>query len=112
MAVMYKDELKGKQGDASSSKYESFEFSNINLKHGSSNMLIVCIYRKQEVSYNTFWSDLESYLDQISGKTEDLIIVGDFNIWKHQMYLEIKKQKTIDIDECIWTHTNRQIINT
>jgi exonuclease III len=80
-ALIYKKELKVKEGDESSSKYESFEFSSIYLKHEYNNILILCIYRKQEVPCKTFCCELESYLDEISDKTEELIIVGDFNIW-------------------------------
>ena len=80
-AVMYKKEFKVKPGDESSSKYESFEFSSIYVKHDSTNILIICIYRKQEVSCKTFCSELETYLDKMSEKNDELMIVGDFNIW-------------------------------
>ena len=49
-AVIYKEELKVKEGECSGSKYESFEFSSIYLKHDASRIMIICIYRKQEVA--------------------------------------------------------------
>ena len=78
-AILDKEKLKVKRGQASSSKYESFEFSYIFLKNDSSNILLLCIYRKQEVLYKTFCEELELFLDGLPD-TSELLIVGDFNV--------------------------------
>ena len=80
-AVIYKENLKVKRGEASSSKYQSYEFSYIYLKNQGTRILIMCIYRKQEVACKTFCKELEELLDDVSDTTEALLVVGDFNVW-------------------------------
>ena len=54
-AVIYKKTLKAKKGEASTSEFLSFEYSYIYLNRSpKSKILLLCLYRKQEVSCNTF----------------------------------------------------------
>ena len=51
-AIMYKNHLMVKDGDASSSKYSSFEYSYVTLTLQSKiRLVLACIYRKQEISF-------------------------------------------------------------
>ena len=70
-----------KPGQASSSKYSSFEYTYVFLKDIKMKMLLLCIYRKQEVPCSTFCSEFESFFDELSGSTDVQIVVGDFNTW-------------------------------
>ena len=80
--VIYKKTLKVKRGEASTSKFQSFEFSYIYLNQSTeTKMLLLCIYRKQEFSCTTFCEEVESFLDGLFEKAEVLIVVGDFNVW-------------------------------
>ena len=80
-AIIYKENLKVKEGAASSSKYQSFEFSYIYLKNQATRILLLCVYRKQEIACKIFCRELEELLDVVSNTTEALLVVGDFNIW-------------------------------
>ena len=80
-AIIYKENLKVKEGAASSSKYQSFEFSYVYLKNQGTRILLLCIYRKQEIACKIFYRELEELLDAVSNTTEALLVVGDFNIW-------------------------------
>ena len=46
-----------------------------------SKILLLCLYRKQEVSCNTFHEELDSLLERLFDKADILILVGDFNVW-------------------------------
>ena len=62
-AIIFKENLNIKKGSSSSDKYESFEYTYIYFKQpkDSRRTLILCIYRKQEVSIDLFCSKLEVY---------------------------------------------------
>ena len=79
-AIVYKKNLKVKPREASSSQYESFEYSSINLTCNSAKLLLICVYRKQEVSCKTFCAELEEYLDKTVDNNKELVVVGDFNV--------------------------------
>ena len=80
-AIIFKKNLKVKPREASSSRYQSFEFSSINLSCNSSKILLICLYRKQEVSCKTFCNELEEFMERIFDNNEELLVVGDFNVW-------------------------------
>ena len=81
-AIIYKETLKIKQGEASTSKFLSFEYSYVYLlSYTKSKIILACIYRKQEVTCNTFFDEMETFLDRISDKCDILVLVGDFNVW-------------------------------
>ena len=80
-AIMYRSQLKVKKGEESSSKYESFEFCYIIVSYDSANLILVCIYRKQEVQFKTFCKEFELFMDKLSERVEELLVVGDFNVW-------------------------------
>ena len=79
--VIYRNTLKIKEGGSSICKYESFEYSFIHLNNDSDKLLIICIYRKQEISCKSFCEELERFMDALPDKDEELIVVGDFNVW-------------------------------
>ena len=80
-AILYKNNLNAKPGEASSSKYGSFEFSIITLTIDKSKTMIVCVYRKQEQSCTLFCDEIELLIESIFDSSDILIIVGDFNLW-------------------------------
>ena len=58
VAVIYKDNVKVKYGEASCIKFKSFEYSFVQLALLSkSKVIIVCIYRLQEVPCKQFCND-------------------------------------------------------
>ena len=64
-AILYRKELNVKPGEASSSKYISFQYSYITVKVNNSKMLVVCIYHKQELSCSLFCDENEKFLESI-----------------------------------------------
>ena len=103
-AIMYRSQLKVKKGEESSSKYESFEFCYIIVSYDSANLILVCIYRKQEVQFKTFCKEFELFMDKLSERVEELLVVGDFNVWADAV--DDPDTKSFDIDECVWSHTD------
>ena len=69
-----------KDKGASTNKYTSFEFcsSLFKLKQNR-RLLIICLYRKQEIGVSVFISELEELLEKYSNN--ELLVAGDFNIW-------------------------------
>ena len=94
-AIIYKRDMSVKKGGASSSIYSSFEYSYVTLTLQSKRKLImVCLYRKQEVAFNIFHDELTLIMDKLSNVGDSLLLVGDFNVWadnrddKHVKMLE------------------------
>ena len=65
-AIIYKENLKVKPGQASSSKYQSFEYTYVFLKKQKLKILLLCIYRKQEIPFATFCGEFEAFFDELS----------------------------------------------
>ena len=80
-AILYKSNLKVKPGKASSTKYQSLEYTYVYLRNHSTKTLLLCVYRRQEVSCKEFCAEFEKFFDDLSGSAEVLIVVGDFNVW-------------------------------
>ena len=94
--MIYKENLKVKKGSESSSQFESFEYSYIYLKNQGTRILLMCIYRKQEIACKTFCQELEKLLDAVSDTTEALLVVGDFNVWSEmESDRDAKKLRTL-----------------
>ena len=81
VAILYKNSLAVKPGEASSTKYQSFEFSFLVLTVMKSKLLLICVYRKQEISCRIFCEELEKLVEQLFDKGDSVMIVGDFNLW-------------------------------
>ena len=82
VAVLYKSELTVKEGNASTSEYESFEYAYITVTLKSKQkVVILCIYRKQEVSFSLFIEEFSSLGEQLIFGGDALLVVGDFNVW-------------------------------
>ena len=55
VAIIYKNNLKVKKGGASTSFYSSFEFFYITITlQSKKTVLVVCVYRKQEILFTNF----------------------------------------------------------
>ena len=81
-AIIYKKTLSVKKGEASASEYTSFEFSYVTITLTSGRkLLLVCLYRKQEIHVNIFLDEMSSFMDIISRKDGAMLVVGDFNVW-------------------------------
>ena len=81
-ALIYRNNLHCKPGEESSTKYLSFEYSFVTLVTGNkSKVMLVCLYRKQEVAFSIFSEDLEELMDRIFDQCDSIIVTGDFNVW-------------------------------
>ena len=88
-AVLFKRNLTVKKGDASSTEFSSFEYSYITLIIRSGNKVIItCVYRKQEISFQTFCSEFTVLMNKLFKNNNALIVVGDFNVWIDQSDLK------------------------
>ena len=82
VAIMFKKQFAVKIGGASSSEYSSFEYSCIVMKQQSKRRLVlVCVYRKQEIHFDTFYEEFTEFMDKTTNKGEVFLVVGDFNVW-------------------------------
>ncbi len=82
VAIIYKRDLTVKEGDASSSRYLSFEYAFVMLTLQSKRrMVLVCVYRNQEISFSFFQEELSTFVEGIVFKGDAVVIVGDFNVW-------------------------------
>ena len=54
VAILFKIALKVKKGESSTSKFTSFEFAQCTVQIAHSKVLLLCIYRNQEISVNMF----------------------------------------------------------
>ena len=74
--------MKVKYGEASCTKFKSFEYSFVQIALLSkSKVIIVCIYRLQEVPCKQFCNDLKEFIKKYFDKSDMIIFVGDFNVW-------------------------------
>ena len=82
VAIMYKKHLSIKEEDASTTQFVSFEYVSIKLTvQHRIKLILVCLYRKQEISFNIFQEELSLFLDRMLLKADSLLFVGDFNVW-------------------------------
>ena len=82
VAIMYKEKLTVKEEDASTSQYTSFEYACVTLTlQLQRRIVLVCLYRNQEVSFTLFHDELSLFLDKMIFKGDVALIVGDFNVW-------------------------------
>ena len=82
VAIMFKKQLMVKPGDASTSTYSSFEYCCIVMTMQSKRRLVlICVYRKQEIHINTFIEEFTLFMDKTTSKGEVFLVVGDFNVW-------------------------------
>lgn len=81
-AIIYKKSLAIKNGNKSTSEYESFEYAIVilALKSGKK-LMITCVYRKQEVQFKLFNQEFTGFMDKLIQSGYLLCVVGDFNIW-------------------------------
>ena len=95
-AIIYKDNLKVKPGKASCTRFQSFEFSYVYLTIKITKILLLNVYRKQEVPCKTFCQEVEQLIDSLFDTAEVLMIVGDFNVWiDEEGNAEAKQLETI-----------------
>ena len=107
-AIMYKKKLMVKEGDASTSEYSSFEYSYVVVTLQSKRkMVLLCVYRNQEVAFSTFHEEYAMFMDKIQYKGDTILAVGDFNIW-----MDDKDDKqTMKMTTLMNAHGLRQIVN-
>ena len=64
VAIIYKKHLAVKDGDASSSRYLSFEYAFVTLTLQSKRRIVlVCVYRNQEISFASFYEEFSSFTE-------------------------------------------------
>ena len=79
---MYKKKMQVKKGEASSSQYSSFEYAYVTVSLKSNKKLvIICVYRKQEVVFSVFNEELSKFIEKLIFKGDAVMVVGDFNVW-------------------------------
>ena len=82
VAILYKKCLGVKAGEASTSRYLSFEFAFTTLTLKSKRrLLLVCVYRNQEIQFSVFYDEFNSFMGKVFTKGDIIMLVGDFNIW-------------------------------
>ena len=82
VAILYKKQLVLKKGEESCSKYTSFEYAWILLPmQFKGKMVLVCVYRKQEISVSVFVQEFSAFVEKIVFKGDSVMFVGDFNLW-------------------------------
>ena len=82
VAIFYKRHLGIKEGEESSSLYISFEFTYVTFAIPSNRrVVLVCVYRKQEIAFSAFHDEYSGFMDKIMNKGDCVVVVGDFNIW-------------------------------
>ena len=92
VAIIFKHGLFVKKEDASTSNYSSFEYASIIIKCTHSyNILLMCIYRKQEEPVSIFLTELENLLEKSQHRADCITVVGDFNIWADVCNSQSKK---------------------
>ena len=57
--------------------------------------MIVAVYRKQEVLCSVFCEELEKFLDSVYHKGDEVILVGDFNVWIEQSNTDSEKLRKL-----------------
>jgi exonuclease III len=81
-AIIYKKNLSVKKGEASTTEFSSFEYSYVTFTVMSGRkVMIICIYRKQEISFNIFHDEWTSYMEKLFKISDTLLVMGDFNVW-------------------------------
>ena len=81
-AILYKKSFRVKEDEASAKEYSSFEFSIVILTiRANRRLVMVCLYRKQEISFNLFYDEFTLFMDKVMNKGEIVVVVGDFNVW-------------------------------
>ena len=82
VAILYKKHLMLKEGGASTSQYSSFEYVFVTLTlQSKKRLLVMCVYRKQEVAFGTFEGEFNLIMDKLVNKGDMLLVMGDFNVW-------------------------------
>ena len=77
VAILYGKSLKIKPGEGSTTRFTSFEFKYCCFQTGGSKIILICLYRLQEVDCNIFCQELEGFIESIFHKEEIMIVVGD-----------------------------------
>ena len=95
VAVLYKKTMKVKPGDFSATKYTSFEYASCIFHTSAQKIMIICVYRKQEISCISFCEEFEKFMDSVFHKGDQVIIVGDFNVWIEQSSTESAMLRTM-----------------
>ena len=81
-AIIYRKGSSIKNMEASTEEYLSFEYSSAMINLDTKYKLhLICLYRKQEISYNIFKDELLVFMDKVSLVGDLLLVVGDFNVW-------------------------------
>ena len=82
VAILYKKHLIVKNGNASSSQFSSFEYAFVILTlQSKKHVVLLCVYRKQEVPFQSFEEEFGPFMDKLLNRGEMLLVMGDFNVW-------------------------------
>ena len=105
VAIIYEKQCKIKKGEGSTEKYSSFEYVYCILQTTEFKVLLVCVYRLQEVSCTTFCDEFEKFMEAIFHKGDQVIVTGDFNVWVEEQNAESMKLLTMmnvfGLSQCI-----------
>ena len=82
VAIVYRKQLMIKEGDASSEEFSSFEYASILMTvHSKMCLMVVCVYRKQEIPFSVFQDEFGGFIDKILNRGVVALVMGDFNVW-------------------------------
>ena len=82
--LLYKKLLKFRRNALVKHKFKSFEFTDLIMKHSSTSLRIVVVYRPPPSSTNLnsialFFDEFPRLLEELITAPGDLLLVGDFN---------------------------------
>ena len=81
VAFLIKKHIKFSRVFKNTLQYNSFEWNGIRVYSPKTTYCILCIYRKQEISFLQFHADLSELLRvMFSDSSDEILIVGDFNV--------------------------------
>ena len=106
VAIIYKATLKLKNMEKSTVRFSSFEYCSV-LLHSTLKIIILCIYRKQEIPMNAFISEFTDIMDEMTSKCESILVLGDFNIWID----EINNKDSISINNIMNSYGLSQLVS-
>ena len=63
-------------------EYSSFEYASISMTlHSKKCLVVIGLYRKQEISFTIFQEEFAGFVDKTLNKGVVALVMGDFNVW-------------------------------
>ena len=98
--------------------YSSFEHTEVTLRHGCMNSLLVVVYRLPSSGTVVFCDQFAQYMDQVGITSQKLIVLGDFNFHYECVNDSVTTKFRVLLDSlgltqpCEFTHTQGRSSHT